>query len=258
MAAGPRPYVLLEANLRQLKAKSPQLAVLPWGATEAHNRHLPFGTDVYEAEAMAVAAAGKAHDAGANVAVLPTIPFGNNEQHLDQVSTISITTTTALAILDDVVRSLTSQGIDRLAIVNGHGGNEFKPLVRDLQNKYSVLIVVVNWYHLIADLIVAVSGSAVDHGDDAETSLMLHLQPQLVEMQHAGEGKRIRFDLKQLERPGVWTPRPWAHTNPDTGSGDPREATAEKGARLFAAATEALSEIFVELAQAERGQLPYL
>ena len=61
----PRPYVLLEANYQQLREYRPNVAVLPWGASEAHNYHLPHGTDVIEATALAEAAAGAAHAAGA-------------------------------------------------------------------------------------------------------------------------------------------------------------------------------------------------
>ena len=131
----PRPFMLTEANYRQLLDDRPNVAVLGWGATEAHNYHLPHGTDVIEADAFAEHAAQLAHQRGARPIVLPTIPYGNDEQQLDQVATISITTTTAAAILDDVARSLTRQGIDRLLTVNAHGGNEFKPLVRDIQSR---------------------------------------------------------------------------------------------------------------------------
>src|SRR5215212_9420422 len=104
--AAPRPFVLAEANYRQLLDKKPNVAVLPWGATEAHNLHLPHGTDIIEATEVAVRAAAIAHERGAKPIVLPAIPFGNNEQQLDQVATISISTRTAAAILRDVVRSL--------------------------------------------------------------------------------------------------------------------------------------------------------
>src|SRR3954466_6966961 len=109
----PRPFVLHEANYRQLREYRPAVAVLPWGATEAHNFHLPHGTDVIEATEVANRSAEIAHGRGAKPIVLPAIPFGNDEQQLDQVATISISTRTAAAILRDVVRSLDKQGIDR-------------------------------------------------------------------------------------------------------------------------------------------------
>src|SRR5262245_51973742 len=85
-----RPFVLFEANYQQLREYRPAVAVVPWGATEAHNDHLPHGTDVIEACAVSERAAELAHEAGARVVVLPAIPFGNNAQQLDQVATISL------------------------------------------------------------------------------------------------------------------------------------------------------------------------
>src|SRR5918999_3186134 len=123
----PRPYILLKANSRQLLDYRPNVAVLPWGATEAHNYHMPHGTDVIEATTVAERAAEIAHARGAKPVVLPPIPFGNNAQQLDQVATISLSTATAAAILSDVAHSLTTQGIDRLVVLNAHGGNDFKP-----------------------------------------------------------------------------------------------------------------------------------
>src|SRR5690349_18341030 len=116
----PRPFVLHEANYQQLREHRPAVAALPRGATEAHNYHPPHGTDVIEAVAGAERAAALAHEAGARVVVLPAIPYGNNAQQLDQVATVSLRTATALAILEDVARSLKAQGIDRLVVVNAH------------------------------------------------------------------------------------------------------------------------------------------
>lgn len=76
----PRAHVLMEANYRQLLDRPPAVAVLPWGATEAHNLHLPHGTDVIEACAIAEAAADNAAASDARPIVLPAVPFGNNAQ----------------------------------------------------------------------------------------------------------------------------------------------------------------------------------
>jgi creatinine amidohydrolase len=248
----------MEANHRQLTESPPQVAILPWGATEAHNRHLPYGTDVIEATRLAEGAAELAHQRGARVAVLPTIPFGNNEQQLDQACTISFTTATASAILNDVARSLVGQHIDRLVIINAHGGNQFQPLVRDVQTRHELLIVVANFYEMAPDVKQSVFEAPGDHADELETSLLLHLCPDVVELSQAGPGKRTPFAVDGLSQPGVWTPRPWSKSHPDTGSGDPSRATAEKGKRYFEAVTAALANLLVGLANAKKGQLPYV
>jgi creatinine amidohydrolase len=97
-----------------------------------------------------------------------------------------------------------------------------------------------------------------DHADEMETSLLLHLCPELVEFEHAGKGERVPFAIKALAHPGVWTPRPWSQSHPDTGSGDPSRATAEKGERYFEAVSSAIADLIVDLANAQKGQLPYV
>lgn len=254
----PRPYVLEEANYKQLREHRPNVAVLPWGATEAHNYHLPHGTDVIEATTVAQAAAELAHGRGARVVVLPTIPFGNNAQQLDQVATISFRTETAAAILDDVCNSLSRQGIDRLLLLNAHGGNEFKPLVRDASDEHQMLIAVVNFWQLVPAASNEIFDDPGDHAGELETSLLMHVRPDWVVMGQAGQGRTVPFEIESLKQPGVWTPRPWSTSHPDTGSGNPAQATADKGRRYFEAVITAVADVLVGMSAARKGQSPYV
>ena len=254
----PRPYILHESNYRQLLDYQPNVAVLPWGATEAHNYHLPHGTDVVQASEFAAEAARQAFDEGAKPIVLPAIPFGNNGQQLDQVATIHCSTSTAQSILRDVATSLTTQGIDRLVILNGHGGNEFKPIVRDLQFEFDLLVVVLNFWAFAQNVHDATFEEKTgDHANEMETSLLMHLRPDWVVMSQAGPGERIPFKLKSIKEAGGWTPRPWSKVHPDTGSGDPSAATPDKGATYFKAVSHGIAKLLVELSAAEKGDLPY-
>ena len=253
-----RPYILFEANYQQLREYKPNVAVLPWGATEAHNYHLPHCTDVIEGSAVAELGARLAHEAGARPIVLPAMPFGNNAQQLDQVATIHLRTATAMAILKDVAASLKAQGIDRLVLVNAHGGNEFKPMVRDVQAETGVLIVLVNFFQLRPETLREIFHEAGDHAGEMETSFILHTHPQWVQMEQAGNGKRVPFGLTGLNQPGVWTPRPWSASHPDTGCGDPSRATAEKGRRYLEGLGAALAQVLISLSSAKKGELPYI
>lgn len=246
------PVSLMQATHGQLKGRKPNLAVLPWGATEAHNQHLPYGTDTLEAERFAQRSAEIAAGHGARVIVLPAIPFGNNAQQQDQVASIHLSTATALAILRDVANSLKRQGIERLLILNSHGGNDFKPLVRDLMLETSIFIAVANFWQMCPELQQKLFGDPGDHAGRLETSLLLHWCPELVQMHMAGPGRRKPFAVRALEQKGVWTPRPWSQIHPDLGSGDPRGATADKGKRIFDAISEALAQLLVELSKAKR------
>jgi creatinine amidohydrolase len=77
-------------------------------------------------------------------------------------------------------------------------------------------------------------------------------------MSQAGEGRTVPFALAALRTPGVWTPRPWSTSHPDTGAGDPGKATAEKGRRYFDAVSDAVAEVIVAMSQAKKGQSPYV
>jgi creatinine amidohydrolase len=117
---------------------------------------------------------------------------------------------------------------------------------------------VANFYEMAPDVKWAVFESPGDHADEMETSLLLHLCPELVELQHAGRGERVPFAIQAIAQPGVWTPRPWSKSHPDTGSGDPSRASADKGKQYFDAVASALADLLFELAGAQKGQLPYL
>ncbi|MFW5688898.1 MAG: creatininase family protein [Spirochaetota bacterium] len=253
----PRPELAREASYRQLQEYQPDVAVLPWGATEAHGAHLPYATDVIEAEAFAARAAELARARDARPVVLPAVPFGNNAQQLDQVVTCHLTVEAARLVLRDLTRSMVAQGIDRILIVNSHGGNEFRPFVRDLELECGALIVVADFFRMVPELRASLFDEPGDHADETEASLLLHLCPELVRLDAAGPGTRLPFQIDGLDQAGVWTPRPWSVVHPDTGSGDPAAATAEKGRRYFEAVSEAIARVIVGLSFAEPGMVPY-
>ncbi len=253
-----RPFVVLEANYRQLLELKPNVAVLPWGATEAHNFHLPHGTDIIEASALGTRAVERANASGARCVLLPALPFGQNHAQLPQVATISLRASTQAKILFDVADSLLRQNIDRLVVLNFHGGNEFKPLLRDVMADLPIFIVQAHGFAL------SPQGRAAqeipgDHADEFETSLMLHLEPAWVDLDAAGDGATTPSALPALtQTPGVWVQRQWAALTRDTGTGDPRLATAAKGLAILEEATANLAQVLVELSQARNGDFPFV
>jgi creatinine amidohydrolase len=241
-----RPFVVSETNWKHVQTTPYDVLVLPWGATEAHNYHLPYGTDVYESGAIAEASAEIAWNAGARVAALPPVPFGVNTGQLDIPLTINMNPSTQLAVLRDVVESLEMQGVPKLVILNGHGGNDFKPMLRELQGATEVFITLVNWWTCLDTK--PYFDNPGDHGGDLETSLMMYLQPDLVHLPQAGEGRTNPSTVKALREGWAWAPRDWLRATVDTGSGDPRAATAAKGERYFRAVTQHIASFLVELA----------
>ena len=134
----------------------------------------------------------------------------------------------------------------------------FCRLVRDVMLESGALLVVVNFFGVRPDALARIFPDPGDHGGDMETSLVLHLRPDLVVMAQAGDGGRVPWTIPSLAQEGVWTPRPWSQTHPDTGAGDPAAATAAKGAEYFAAVTDAISGVIVDVARATRGDVPFV
>ena len=128
-----RPYILAETHWKAVKNTDYAVAVLPWGATEAHNYHLPYATDVIECDHIAGEAARIAWERGVKVIVLPTVPFGVNTGQFDIRLDINMNPSTQAAVLRDVVESLSRQGFTKLVVLNGHGGNDFRQMIRELQ-----------------------------------------------------------------------------------------------------------------------------
>ncbi len=250
-----QPYVLSTAPWKVVRETQYDLAVLPWGAIEAHNYHLPFGADIFEADHIAAESARLAWQAGAKVAVLPTIPFGVNTGQLDIPLTINMNPSTQAAVLGDVVTSLLGHGVRKLVLLNSHGGNDFKQMIRELQGtKPEMFMCTINWWQILPQKDYFEHQD--DHAGEMETSIMLALRPDLVlPLSEAGPGRAKPFTLKGLREKWVWTPRTWTKTTDDTGAGNPAAASADKGKRFLEAVTNAISEFLVDLAKADTDKL---
>jgi creatinine amidohydrolase len=243
-----RPYILAESHWSEVRDRDYQLAVLPWGATEAHNYHLPYGTDNYETDALVHEAARLAWEKGAGVVVLPTIPVGVNTGQQDIKLTLNLNPSTQHAILEDLTESLDNHGIDKLLVVNGHGGNDFKQILREVGRNFpSMWLVTCNWFQAAdKDALFENQG---DHADEMETSLMMHIASDLVlPLDRAGDGASRRFSVEGLNEKWAWTERKWTRTTKDTGIGDPRKATREKGEQYFRMVTRKLADLMTGLA----------
>lgn len=249
-----RPWVLAESTWRTVAETTYDVAVLPWGATEAHNYHLPYGTDSIQCEYLAAEAARLAWDRGARVVVLPVVPFGVNTGQLDIPLCLNMNPSTQAALLADLVHALEGQGVGRLVIFNGHGGNDFRQIIRELQPRTRVFLAVVNWYR-VGDP-ARIFSDLGDHAGELETSVMQHVAADLVRpLDEAGAGRERRWRIGALRDGTAWAPRRWTAVSDDTGTGNPALATAEKGARYAAEVTQRVADFLVELASAEPDDL---
>jgi len=245
-----RPYILNELTWKTVRDTRYEVAVLPWGATEAHNLHLPYSTDNVETEQIAALAAGRAWDRGARVVVLPIVPFGVNTGQLDIPLCLNLNPSTQALVLRDLVMTLAGQGVPKIVILNGHGGNDFRQMIRELQPHVSVFLCTINWYQVI-DL-KQFFGDLGDHAGEMETSVMLHVAPELVlPLSEAGPGRAKRFKIAGLKEGWAWAPRQWRQVTDDTGVGSPAAATADKGRRYVDAVSAKIGEFLLELAAAD-------
>ncbi len=249
-----RPWVLAEITWPEVRDGGWGLAVLPWGATEPHNLHLPYATDVYESEAIAAEAARLAWERGCRTLVLPCVPFGANAQQLDLRGTINMHPSTQAAVLADIIESLEVQGFDRLVVLNGHGGNDFQGIIRELQSATTVFLSTVNWFRVPGTQ--EMFDEPGDHAGEMETSLILHLRPELVRpLDEAGPGAGRPWKLTAMGEGWAWAPRQWSRVTDDTGVGDPSAATAAKGKACFDTVCRNIADYLCELAQADLDDL---
>lgn len=249
-----RPYILSEITYQTARDTTYDLAVLPWGATEAHNLHLPYATDTIETERIAAEAARIAWDQGARVIVLPTVPFGVQTGQLDVPLCLNVNPSTQLYLLRDLADGLARNGLKKLVVLNGHGGNDFRQLIRELLPTIPTFICAVNWYTVVDPRPHFTEPG--DHAGELETSITMHLAPELVRpLSEAGSGEARSFRLAAFREGWAWAPRRWSEVTKDTGVGNPAQASAEKGRRYVDLVTGKIAEFLVELARADLDDL---
>ena len=250
-----RPYLLAECNWKDIKDRSIELAILPWGAIEAHNYHLPYSSDIIESDHIAAASAEKAYQQGAKIIVLPTVPYGVNTGQFDIKLDLNINPSTQTMILNDIIEVLNRQKIYKLLILNSHGGNDFKQILRELGLKFpKMFLSFCNWYSSLNKAEYFEHNG--DHADEMETSLLLYLTPNLVlPLNEAGSGVEKKIKIGGMREGWAWAERKWSSATEDTGIGNPVKATKEKGERYFNAVTDKMSQLFIDIANADLNDL---
>jgi creatinine amidohydrolase len=245
------PFILAETNWKAIKDRKIELAVLPWGATEAHNYHLPFSTDNIMVERIAAESARFAWNKGAKVIVLPNIPFGVNTGQLDIKININLNPSTQFAILNDVVDVLNRHNIYKFMILNGHGGNDFKQIIRELGLKYPKMFICgCNWYQSFDNSRIFESDGG--HADEMETSMMQYIAPELVlPLDEAGKGESKKFKIGAFNEKWAWAERQWSKVTSDTGIGNPEKASPEKGEICFNEVISKIGKLIFDLSEAD-------
>jgi creatinine amidohydrolase len=254
------PYLRRDELMEQVDAGA--VAVVPTGSLEQHGPHLPVGTDSLLAEAVVREGVDLATAAGTPAVAFPAIWTGFSPHHVPLGATVSLSKETLVALLDDVCSSLLGMGFDRVLLVNGHGGN--RPAVSlvagDVGTRQDEADVAeINYNALVRErfeeLRSGEAGSAY-HAGEFETSLMLHLHGEHVDVEAARddhEDPPTEFSPRGMFAGGpLGMRRTYDFLTEDGVRGEPTLGTAEVGAALFEAATEGLADVIAAVRSLER------
>ena len=250
---GPRTFANLRAPDIVTRITERSVLVQPLGAIEQHGPHLPLSTDLVIADAVAGAAVARVGD-DVDVWLLPSLAYTKSDEHAWSPGTVWLSSSTLLAVLDDVGRCVATTAARRLVWFNGHGGNSALLGVanREVRRKHGLMTFLAH-PSLPPDQGGASTAGELGfgiHGGADETSLMLHLAPELVDIsaaarrvpEHLASNRHVRF--------GGTVPFGWLSNDfsDDGVIGDPTVASAERGAELFGAAVDTFRDVLAEIA----------
>lgn len=240
---------LTQTNLRRIRGRKYEVAMLPTSAIEAHNLHLPEGMDFLESFHVARRACELAWPRCESVVCLPGIPYGVDCNLRDFPLSLHVSQDTLNAMIRDILVSLKHFGIRKTILLNSHGGNDFTAFIRQVQADLDVHLFVCNWWTMGRDVEKDIFVDPGDHAGELETSVGLALFPELIELEHAKDGAAAPFRLEALRKGWVRTSRDFGKLNDHCGVGDPRPGTAEKGRRFLDVVCPRIADFIVELAK---------
>ncbi|MCC6446415.1 MAG: creatininase family protein [Armatimonadetes bacterium] len=253
----PAHWRLSDLSYHDIRGRRYEVAVLPMGSTEPHNLHMPYSTDTLQLAVIAERACEAAWALGARVVLLPSIPYGSNNNLFGFPLTIHLNQATLNTIVADVASSLEAHGILKLVILNGHGGNDFKPAVRDLYGRTKVFVCSVDWWKVGSDIASTLFENPGEHADEMETSFGLAYFSSLVHLENADSGTVKPSRIEGLDEWATYA-RPWDRLTTNSGYGDPGKATAEKGRQFVEAIVDRLSRMLRDLSDEPIGDtFPY-
>jgi creatinine amidohydrolase len=244
-------------------ARKNWIAVLPLGAHEQHGPHLPFETDTLIAQGI-VARLVQALPPGLPVTVLPVELVGYSIEHMDVAGTRTLAFDEAVNRWLGIAQELAAAGIRKLVLLNAHGGNS--PLATivatEARVRFNMLVVATSWTRFgLPEGWMQPAEKAIDiHGGDIETSVMLALWPDRVDMTKAEHFPSRQSEYAQRFRHlRAYGPHAFgwkmSDLNADGAAGNATAATAERGEELVAHAVNGLIELLQDVAGFDVGEL---
>ncbi|MFC6752963.1 creatininase family protein [Halorubrum tibetense] len=224
----------------QAELDAASTAIVPLGSTEQHGPHLPLATDHLIAEALATAAADET-----GIPRTPTVDIGVSPHHRQFPGTLWVDPPAFRQYVESVTRNLAYHGIDRVVYVNAHGGNvsHLREVGRRLHEDGTIYAVEWMWDESIPELVDELFEHNGPHAGPKETAMISHIAPELVDetaVSEARDGGLVDLEESDAVVHGARTYYDAIDNSANGAFGDPTDATAEKGERLFEAATEQL------------------
>lgn len=233
------------------------VAVMPLGAIEQHGPHLPVSTDTVIAEEMAKGALEKLPDE-VPALLMPTQAVGKSNEHLAFAGTLTLNAKTLIDVWYEVAEGVRRAGLNKILFINAHGGQPqvMEIVARELRVKQEILAVSSNWWHMgLPDGLVGADEVRHGiHGGTVETSIMLHLRPDLVKMEKAANFVSVlpatntaNERLRYVGGVGIgWQAQ---DLHPQGVAGDASVATPEIGEALMTHVTAALAQLISEISR---------
>src|SRR5918911_4195088 len=239
--------MLEEMNALQVRKNLSKntIAILVFGACENHGDHMPFGSDVIVPMELAKRVARKSTNK--NILILPALAYGVSLHHIDFQMTISLDPKTMISVIENLLASLVKNNVNKILIINGHDGNiaPIEAAARAIKNQYpqTVIACLEAWWALIGEITRDLFDiwNGLGHGGEAETSAMLAIRPDLVNMTLAPkdvipklpDNVRIYWKFNELT---------------DTGAtGAPRKATRTKGDKIISILENVLLAFIIDM-----------
>ena len=169
---------------------------------------------------------------------------------------MNLNPSTLTQVTTDLVASLVDSNIRKVVLLNSHGGNGLKPLLRELYGKTEARLFLCNWFDVLTDIYDEIFSEKEDHAGEMETSFGMAFFPELVIRNEDGslaadEGATRESRFEAIDRGWVSITRPWQLLTTNSGSGNPHAATKEKGEQMMQHLVERLGAFLVELSAAE-------
>jgi creatinine amidohydrolase len=248
--------VLQEMTIDEVRDFDPEVVMFGIGSTEPHGPHLPYGTDVFQTDGVCRRAVTRANDRGASALMYPTLPIGNNVNFKAYPFACRIGVRTLMNVVLDVIEAIENEGVRKVVVVNGHGGNTatLQATLRNHAGRHDpdegAFVCMTSTVDAIPDSVDDEITHPSVHAGESEASRMLYLRPDLVRDEEFEAFPVQEPTVDELASDDVYYVPPWHGLMPESAGGETRESSAETGEALVEGAADFVADVLVALDEA--------